>query len=132
MKTQFIKHILLTFFVLAGLSVSAQTEPEADKSNSKYDTLELHVEGVCNMCKARIEQTVYDMKGVKTVEWDLQTGTLTTVVKSGKVTKEDIAMALAEKGHRSELMEAVPEAYKDLPGCCRYDDGVQKHGIEHK
>ncbi len=100
----------------------------ANKDKSKYETIEMQVKGACGMCQSRIELAVYDLKGVKSVEWDLKTDKLTTVVKKGKVSKEQIGEALADVGHSNEVMKAKPEAYAKLPDCCKYDDGVEKHG----
>ena len=100
----------------------------SDKENKKYETIELQVKGACGMCQSRIELAVYDLKGVKSAKWDLQTDKLTAVVKKGKVSKEQIADVLAEAGHSNELKKAKLESYAKLPDCCKYDDGVQKHG----
>jgi len=45
-----------------------------------------------------------------------------------KTSRQQIADALAAVGYRSELAKAVPEAYQNLPACCQYDSGVEKHG----
>ncbi len=100
----------------------------ADSGKGKYETIEMQVKGACGMCQSRIELAVYDLKGVKSAKWDLQTDKLTAVVKKGKVSKEQIADALAEAGHSNELKKAKLESYAKLPDCCKYDDGVQKHG----
>lgn len=127
MTYSFIKYIIACTAVCFTLSVSAQSE-QAAEPKGKTETIELKVKGVCGMCQSRIELAVYDIKGVKSAKWDLETDVLTTVVKTGKVSKQQIAEALAEAGHESELMKAKPEAYSELPDCCKYNDGVEKHG----
>lgn len=117
------KYITLILITIGCLSVD---DIQAQKS-SKYDTLTLKVEGVCGMCEKRIETAAYDVKGVKQAKWDLDSEVLQTIVKHGKVTREEIAEALAQAGHTNELIKAVPEAYQKLPECCRYADGVKKH-----
>ena len=107
-------------------SVNAQSTDT--KKNSKHETVELKVKGVCGMCQSRIEIATYDLKGVQSAKWDLDTEMLTVVVKKGKVTKRQIADALANAGHTSEMAKATADAYKKLPACCKYDDGVAKHG----
>ena len=128
MKISIIKYSLLAFILISTFNLQAQDKDATKKDNGKYETIELQVSGVCGMCESRIETTVYDLKGVKSTKWDLDSGKLTAVVKRGKVTKQQIADALANVGHSSELSKAKPEAYKDLPDCCKYDDGVEKHG----
>lgn len=133
MKFPVLKYSLVCALAISFTSLTAQqqeAQAPAQESNGKYDTLTLQVKGVCKMCKARIEGAVYDMKGVKWAEWDLDTETLTTIVKSGKVDREEIAETLAKKGHESDLLKAYPEGLAELPECCRYDLGVPKHGDE--
>ena len=128
MKISIVKYSFLAFLFIATFNVQAQDEVAATKDKGKNETLELQVSGVCGMCQSRIETAVYDIKGVKSVKWDQDSGKLTTIVKKNKVTNQQIADALAEVGHSSELAKAKKEAYDELPGCCKYDDGVQKHG----
>ncbi len=128
MKISIIKYSFLAFLFITTFNVQAQDEVATTNNKGKTETLELKVSGVCGMCESRIETAVYDIKGVKSVKWDQDSGKLTTIVKKNKVTKQQIADALAAVGHSSELAKAKKEAYEELPGCCKYDDGVQKHG----
>ncbi|RLD19520.1 MAG: ATPase [Bacteroidetes bacterium] len=128
MKISIVKYSLLAFLFIASFNIQAQDEVASAKTKGKTETLELQVSGVCGMCETRIETAVYDLKGVKSVRWDQDSGKLTTIVKKNKVTKQQIADAVAAVGHSSELAKAKKEAYDELPGCCKYDDGVQKHG----
>ena len=128
MKTSFIKYILAGATLCFALNISAQDTKPTEASKGKTVTIEVKVKGVCGMCGTRIETAVYDLKGVKSAEWDLDTDLLTVIAKKGKVTKEQIAEALSEAGHDNELKKATPEAYDELPGCCKYNDGVEKHG----
>ena len=115
--------------VLAVLSISFlffSTQSLSAQKQKKVETIEFHVEGVCKMCKARIENAAL-IPGVKMADWDLESGMITVVYKTKKVTEMEIHQAIAEKGHRTDQVEADPEAYSNLPGCCAYDDGVEKH-----
>ena len=118
-----IKSIWIVLFGLVSLSVFGQA-----LQNGKYETVTLNVPGVCNMCKARIETSSYDVAGVKSVKWDLETEVLTAVIHKQKASRQKIADALAAVGYRSELAKADPEAYAKLPDCCKYDSGIEKHG----
>ncbi|MDX1476340.1 MAG: heavy-metal-associated domain-containing protein [Saprospiraceae bacterium] len=125
------KYLLSALFVMffMGLATVASAQAENDQAkSSKYETIELKVKGVCGMCKSRIETAVYDLKGVKTASWDLETDVLTAVIHPKKVTRQEIAQKLAERGHDNELVKADTTAYQELPGCCKYNDGVKKHG----
>jgi copper chaperone CopZ len=97
-------------------------------TGDKYETVTLKVEGVCGMCKKRIETTSYDVSGVKSAKWDLESEVLTAVINGKKTSRQKIADALSAVGYRSELAKADPKAYSKLPACCQYDSGVEKHG----
>jgi copper chaperone CopZ len=118
-----IKSIWIVLFGLVSLSVFGQAQ-----QNGKYENVTLNVPGVCNMCKARIETTSYDVAGVKSVKWDLETEVLTAVIHKQKASRQKIADALAAVGYRSELAKADTLAYAKLPACCQYDSGIEKHG----
>jgi copper chaperone CopZ len=123
MKTSIQSFTIFTFLFFATL-LSAQT------TDGKYSTVTLQVPGVCDMCKARIETTTYDVTGVKEAKWDLETEVLTAVINPKKTSRQKIADALALAGYRSELAEADLKAYNKLPACCQYDSGIDKHGKE--
>ena len=125
------KYLITSIIGLALLcfTVNADAQATSKKSkSSKYETIELKVKGVCGMCKSRIELATYDLKGVKSAEWDLETDVLTAVIMPKKVSRQDIAEALAARGHENELVKSDAKAYQGLPGCCKYADGVKKHG----
>jgi len=115
------------FFVISFLAFSLVSS-DSKAQSTKYDTVTLQVPGVCKMCKSRIETTSYDIPGVKSVNWDLDTEVLTAVILTKKTSRQKIADALAAKGYRSELAKADADAYQKLPACCQYDSGVEKHG----
>lgn len=79
------------------------------------------VEGVCGMCKARIEKTSYGLKGVKTVNWDIPSHQLTLLYDANKISLEDIHQAIANAGHDTPLATAPDEVYENLPMCCLYE-----------
>jgi copper chaperone CopZ len=107
---------------LVNNSASAQSA----KTKPVDQTISFKVFGVCGDCKQRIETAAMDVKGVKKAEWDVKTDVL-VLVGSAKMDKHKVAAALAKAGHKSELAEADPKAYSNLPGCCQYDSGVEKH-----
>lgn len=118
MKSRFIYTIFLALF---SLSVHAQ-----DKKNDKIAKCEFEVQGVCEMCKDRIENAAY-IKGVKLAEWDNKTGIFKAVYRKDKTSEDKIHAAIADAGHRTNKLKADAEAYAKLPDCCKYDDGITKH-----
>ena len=115
---------LFSLLLIFGLTVVASAQPNVAKGMEQ--TISLKVSGVCGECKHRIESTAMDVKGVKKAEWDIKTDML-VCVGSAKMDKQKIADALAKAGHKSELAAADPKGYANLPACCQYDSGADKH-----
>ena len=114
--------LLCAFWLTTTADVMAQ-----DKSVKSTDqTVSFRVYGVCGECKERIESTAMDVKGVKKAEWDVRTDTL-VLVGSSKMDAQKVALALAKAGHKSDYAAADPKGYTNLPGCCQYDSGAEKH-----
>lgn len=78
------------------------------------------VEGVCGMCKSRIEEAAFG-KGVKFVEWTNSTSELAIAYRSDKTSVEEIEARVAKAGHNTQNMKATKKDYESLPDCCRYE-----------
>lgn len=98
----------------------------ATAQNKNIVTEEFNVHGVCDMCKARIENAAY-IKGVKHCNWDKQTEILTVTFDTRKTSLDLIHKSIAAAGHDTSEAEADPEVYNKLPKCCAYKDGAHKH-----
>lgn len=107
------KKLLLLLLVAAPLSVLAQ------KKDIQKTTFE--VNGVCGMCKARIEKTAYRVKGIKTANWDIPTHQFSILYDANKVSLETIHQIIANAGHDTPLATAPDEVYENLPLCCLYE-----------
>lgn len=116
MKT--ILYIIVFAFSLTGLELQAQ---------NKISESEIKVPGVCEMCKARIEEAALRSKGVKTATWDQNTKLLSVIYRNDKTSKDEIQKEVAKIGHGYNLKGEDSVAYENLPGCCLYNDGVKDH-----
>jgi mercuric ion binding protein len=83
------------------------------------------VEGVCGMCKSRIEEAAFG-KGVKFAEWTNETSKLALVYRSDKTSMEEIEARILAAGHSTENSKAAKEDHETLPDCCRYEE-LNKH-----
>jgi periplasmic mercuric ion binding protein len=118
------RHILLILLALAfGLEATAQRKAQ--------DTL--HVDGVCGMCKERIEKAL-DVPGVWVAEWDKETKKLYVVYRPKKISLERISELLNEVGHDTALSKASDDAYSNIHGCCTYreESTIESHQAPHK
>jgi len=114
-----------SIYILVIVLASISQQP-INAQNPKTREVEFKVDGVCKMCKERIENAAY-IKGVKFTEWNKETQTLKVVFNNTKTDSETIQKNVASIGHSTELFEADSLAYQKLPACCAYQDGVEVH-----
>lgn len=112
MKTIII--LFISFFF--SLKIQAQTT---------VITSTISVKGNCDECKERIENAA-DIKGVKNSIWSEKTHVLTVTYDTKKVTLVQIEEAIAKAGHTTANKTADPKSYKNLPDCCKYEQGACK------
>jgi mercuric ion binding protein len=103
------------FFSL--LTITFALSVQAQKSIEKSV---IEVDGVCGMCKARIEKTSFKIKGVKSASWSTDTHQLTLIYDTSKASLDSIQKKIALVGHNTPLFKAPDEAYEALPMCCKY------------
>ena len=116
--------------ILLLLLISFSTQLLAQE-NSKDTTVTFKVFGNCAMCKKRIE-TASRGKGVKTVDWNIETKMLTLEYDPSQTNPEKVQQRIADVGHDTELKKAKDYVYKDLPECCLYRDGDKTHSDEEE
>ena len=104
------------------------TIPSFGQSNITETTLE--VDGLCGMCKKRIENAAY-IQGVKKVNWDLSSHELALTYRNDKVNEQEIITAINSAGHDVKDHIATDEQYATIHGCCTYRDAEMRkaHGI---
>jgi len=107
------------------LSVFTFTVAQGQEKSTSVVEETFKVEGVCDMCKKRIESAALRTKGVKLAEWDKKTQDLKVVYNSNKTSEEAIKQAVADHGHETATIPADTSAYQNLPACCRYKDGAK-------
>ena len=107
------KILVVICLLLAGITTQAQ------KKNAK-STIE--VDGVCMMCKKRIEKAALSTKGVKFASWDLKTHKLTLILDERKTNIKTIQKNIASVGHDTKGIKATEHAYNSVDPCCKYRD----------
>ena len=91
-------------------------------AQEKNKKMNFEVDGVCEMCKMRIEKAALGVPGVKFANWDIPTKQLSLVVDERKTNSMAIKSALATAGHDTKELKATQEAYEAVHACCRYRD----------
>ena len=93
----------------------------ADAQSKKIETISIKVEGICGMCKERIENAL-SVKGIKKASWDLETRMCEITYRKDKLTEKDIHKLLNAVGHDTEKSTASKEEYDKVHHCCKYRD----------
>ena len=82
----------------------------------------IEVDGVCMMCKMRIEKAALKTSGVKSASWSVEDHQLSLIYDERKTVLADIQKNIAEVGHDTGEFIATDEAYNSVDPCCRYRD----------
>lgn len=101
-------------------------------AQEKNKKMSFEVDGVCEMCKMRIEKAALSVSGVKYASWDIPTHQLSLIVDERKTNSMEIKTALVEAGHDTKEIKATQEAYDKVHPCCKYrelnaDDSEKHH-----
>ena len=87
-----------------------------------YNENTFFVDGICGMCKTRIEDLTYSVNGVKWAEWNLESKQL-SVKFEDEINSEKLAKSLSKGGHDNWMFTAKDKAYNNLHSCCKYRIG---------
>lgn len=122
---------IVCIFSLLLIGFSTQAQSEQVKKNAK---ITIEVDGVCGMCKKRIETAALKTKGVKFALWNVKTHQLNLIIDERKTTLHTIQKNIAAVGHDSKGFKATDEAYNAVHACCKYrnDEVVLEHETPKK
>ena len=105
------------------------TTSYAQNKNAKAS---LEVDGVCLMCKDRIEKACIKTKGVKSAVWNVKTHELRLIYDERKTDLNTIQANIVAVGHDTKELKATDEAYNSVHPCCKYRDEVIKDDHKNK
>ncbi len=91
----------------------------------------LEVDGVCVMCKERIEKASIRTKGVKSAVWSVKTHELKLIFDARKTDLATIQNNIVAVGHDTKELKATEEAYNSVHPCCKYRDDDVKDDHEN-
>jgi len=102
----------------------------AQDKNAKAN---IEVDGVCVMCKERIEKAAVRTKGVKSAVWNVDTLELKLIYDGRKTDVKTISKNVAAVGHDTKEIKATDEQYHSVHPCCLYrDEDVKKDHAKEK
>lgn len=91
----------------------------AQNKNAKAS---IEVDGVCGMCKDRIEKASVQAKGVKSATWNVGTHELKLIYNENKTDLAQIQQSIADSGHDTQDVTAEESVYQSIDSCCKYRD----------
>lgn len=91
-------------------------------SQNKNAKASLEVDGVCGMCKERIEKAAVQAKGVKSASWNVETHELKLIYNEGRTDLSKIQQSIAASGHDTAEFKAENSIYDLIDPCCKYRD----------
>ena len=117
------KKIIFLFSIFL-IGFSAQSQEVKKNKNAK---ISMEVDGICGMCKKRIETAALKTKGVKFAIWSVETHQLNVIMDERKTDVAKIQQNILAVGHdvfglNETKLEASEEAYNNVHPCCKYRD----------
>lgn len=112
---------ILSFSACNSKSVSSNDTSKTETgTQSGTEHAMLGVQGLCEMCKERIETAAKSVKGVSSAMWDVDKKELHLNFDPHQTNLDAISKALAKVGHDTEKYKADQSTYDALPSCCKY------------
>jgi Cu(I)/Ag(I) efflux system membrane fusion protein len=107
------------------IDASMQLEGKRSMMNDEHrdpdgSHAEITVQGLCTMCKERIENAATAIAGVSAASWDMTTKRLHLRYDTAKTSVTNISEAIAVAGHDTDSHHADKQTYDALPDCCKY------------
>ncbi|TXE16574.1 heavy-metal-associated domain-containing protein [Psychroserpens burtonensis] len=128
------KKVILSVAILAAMGFTSckneakeetvTTSNEVSKEMALVDVA-FGVRGNCGMCKSTIEKAANGVEGVSKATWDVDKKNVEVSFDGTKTDVLSIHNAIAASGYDTEKVAGSEEAYKDLPGCCKYDHEME-------
>lgn len=117
------KKIIFTLSLIL-IAFSVQSQDVKKKKNAKVT---FEVDGICGMCKARIETAALKTKGVKFAVWSTKTHQLSLIMDERKTNLTTVQKNILKVGHDvvgldAKKLAATEEAYNSVHPCCKYRD----------
>jgi periplasmic mercuric ion binding protein len=92
--------------------------------SSQGNTQEVKIEtsAQCPMCKESIEKMLTFERGVRLALLDMETKKVTVRYNSRRTDPDKLRKAINKLGYDADYKKGDPEAYVNLPACCKKPD----------
>lgn len=103
-----------------GHSMPGSDSHTPDHASAGHEHAMMTVQGLCEMCKERIEKAAMSVKGVSSASWDGTAKQLHLNYDPAQTDLDKISQVVAKAGHDTDKHKADQKVYDALPGCCKY------------
>lgn len=114
---------ILLVFLLAIITyhfVGAKTHPQSNPK-PKWKTIVIQTSAECGSCKERIEGILQKTTAIRFANLNLGNKKLTVKYDSRQLTADKVREIIVNTGYNADTQAANPEAYQNLPACCKID-----------
>lgn len=129
MKKVILSMVIITAIIFTSCKNETKKETETTTTEMSKDMamtdLSFGVRGNCGMCKRTIEKAVNSIEGIANVNWDKNKKKIDVSFNKAKTNEMAIHKAIAASGYDTDKVLGNEEAYKGLPGCCKYDHSME-------
>lgn len=73
----------------------------------------------CESCKARVENKVYELKGIRAVEMSAKDETVKVIFNAKRISLAQIKTQINKAGYDADEQKAKAEDVAKLDGCCQ-------------
>ncbi len=112
----------IIIIMLSVFSMSAQST-NGNKSTKKSITIHTKIYCdhcvKCESCKARVENKVYELKGIRLVEMNSKNETIHVIFNPKFVDEQKIKEQIASTGYDADDIKASQEQVAGLDDCCQ-------------
>ena len=84
----------------------------------------------CSMCDGAITKALKEAEGVQEATVDLEAKTVSVTFSAASLSLSDLENVITKAGYVANDKPADPEAYENLPGCCKLPDDEGEKATE--
>ncbi len=112
------KQLILSAICVLGLASTALADSKVAKIKVKASIYCDHCQK-CESCGKRLENAIYDVKGVKRMDLNTADNTVEIVYNAEKTNPDKLRAAIAKVGFDADDVKGNQEAYEKWDDCCK-------------
>jgi len=112
------KYILSFLLLLVGCVYIVAAPPRTEKLVVRTTIYCDHCRQ-CNTCGELLINRIYDEKGIRSIDLNEKSMTITVMYNPSRITPQKIREAISRLGYDADDIKAKPEGLEALDGCCK-------------